>query len=378
MENSSIAPPPLPGQSKEKLSTGKKALLGCGIGCGTLFLIFLIVTGLGVWWMFSPGDQVSTTRILDQRSLGAIKVENISKNQGAMELINFFFQEAQKHEDRGASADLPQFFEKIRQYQQSRQNPAQWLKYIAPKEITLSITADEAGMAHLIVAANLNLGVRMAKTAFKIIFSADEVNRENVIPTPNGNLFKLKLQNPETGVKSTRGIIGFHKGTILYSDDIEPAKSGLEKLVQGDDNGDLRNSLSGSFNLLKAKEWLAYGVLDGEFWRSTSFGRNFNRDELLFQMASMNAGANVESADQVAININIDWRTEEAAQTGFGRVEAQKAEWIEKTAGHGLGLEVKNTLTGQNQKIEFELNNLKDAIVKGFKNLEAKESGGSS
>ena len=328
--------------------------------------------------MFSTGDQVSTNRILGPQSLGAIKVENISENQGAMELINFFFQEAQKHEDRGASADLPQFFEKIRQYQQSRQNPAQWLKYIAPKEITLSITADEAGAAHLVVAANLNLGVRMAKTAFKMFFSADETNRENVIHTPNGNLFRLEIQNSETGVKSTRGIIGFHKGTILYSDDIESAKSGLEKLVQGDDSGDLRISLSESFNLLKAKEWLAYGVLDGEFWRSTRFGRNFNQDELLFQMAGMNAGANVQSADQAVINININWRTEEAARLALSRVEAQKAEWIEKTAGHGLGLEVKNTLTGQNQKIEFDLKNLKDAIVKGFKNLEAKESGGNS
>ena len=112
MENSSIAPPPLPGQSKEKLSTGKKVLIGCGIGCGVIVLIFLLLTGLGVWWMFSTGDQVSTNRILGPRSLGAIKVENISENQGAMELINFFFQEAQKHEDRGASADLPQFFEK--------------------------------------------------------------------------------------------------------------------------------------------------------------------------------------------------------------------------------------------------------------------------
>ena len=93
-----------------------------------------------------------------------------------------------------------------------RQNPAQWLKYIAPNEITLSVTADEAGMAHLVVAANPNMGVRMAKTAFKIFFSADEANRENVIPTPNGNLFKLEIQNPETGVKSTKGIIGFHGG----------------------------------------------------------------------------------------------------------------------------------------------------------------------
>ena len=371
MENSSIAPPPLPGQSKEKLSTGKKVLIGCGIGCGVIVLIFFLLTGLGVWWMFSTGDQVSTKRILGPRSLGAIKVENISENQGAMELINFFFQEAQKHEDRGASADLPQFFEKIRQYQQSRQNPAQWLKYIAPKEITLSISSDEAGIAHLVVAANFNMGVRMAKTAFKMFFSTDEANRGNVIPTPNGNLFKLEIQNPKTGVKSPRGIIGFHKGTILYSDDIEPAKSGLDKLVQGDDNGDLRISLSEPFNLLKAKEWLAYGVIDGEFWRSTSFGRNFNRDELLFQMADMNAGTNVQSADQVVINININWRTEEAARLALSRVEAQKAKWIEKTAGHGLGLEVKNTLTGQNQKIEFELNNLKDAVSKMFMGLEA-------
>ena len=136
MENTSVKPPPLPGKSKEKLSTGKKILIGCGIGCGVIVLLLLLVGGLGVWWMFSTGEQVSTARILGPGSLGAIKVENISQNQGAMEFITFFFQEAQKYEDGGASAELPQFLEKIRQYQQSRQNPTQWLKYVAPKEIT--------------------------------------------------------------------------------------------------------------------------------------------------------------------------------------------------------------------------------------------------
>jgi hypothetical protein len=295
-----------------------------------------------------------------------------------MEFITFFFQEAQKYEDRGASAELPQFIEKIRQYQQSRQNPAQWVKYLAPKEITLSITSDEAGIAHLVVAANPNMGVRMAKTAFKMIFSADEVSQENIISTPNGNLFKLKSQNPKTGASVNRGVIGFHEGTILYSDDIESANSGLERLVQGDDSGALRISLEEPFEVLKVGEWLAYGVLDGEFWRNTSFGRNFIEDELLLQIENMSAGANVESADQVFIIINIDWRTEEAAQMGIRRVEAHKAEWIEKTNSHGLRLDISNTLTDREQKIEFELNNLKDAVTKSFMNLEAKESGGSS
>jgi len=378
MENTSVNPPPLPGKSKEKLSTGKKVLIGCGIGCGVIVLLSLLIGGLTVWWILTPGDQVSTTRILGPDSLGAIKVRNISENQGVMEFITFFFQEAQKYEDRGSSAELPQFIEKIRQYQQSRQNPAQWLKYLAPREITLSVNSDDLGTAHFVVAANLNMGARMVKTAFKIFSSVDEENEENIISTPNGDLIKLDDRDPETGTKINKGVVGFHKGTILFSDDITSAKSGLERLVHGDDSGELRISLEEPFDALKVGEWLAYGVLDGEFWRKTDLGQNILQDELLSQIEDMSAGANVQSADQVFISINIDWRTEEAAQMAVRRVEAQKAEWIEKTFRRGLRLDVKNTLTGEKQRIEFELNNLKDAVIKSFMNLEVEEGGGSS
>ena len=109
-------PPPIAYERSKRLSTGQKVLIGCGIGCGTIIILGIIIFSLAAWWVFSPGDQVATNRILHSDSMGVVRMENVTENQGAMEFLSHALQEAQRISQDRSSGQLPPFLEKLKNY----------------------------------------------------------------------------------------------------------------------------------------------------------------------------------------------------------------------------------------------------------------------
>ena len=91
-----MLPPLTDRRYSNKMSAEKKVLLGCGIGCGTITILVLIAIAFGVWWLFSPEDQVPTNRILNTGSSAAFRLEDISRNQDVMRLISDISRETQR------------------------------------------------------------------------------------------------------------------------------------------------------------------------------------------------------------------------------------------------------------------------------------------
>ena len=184
---------PLPDKNyTPKKSTGSKVLIGCGIGCATIIGLILIIVGFAGWWFFSSEDQAPTDRILNPGSSAAFRLEDISKNPGAMQLISDVFKEANSMSRNQSHVQFPEPLIKLQKYFDTHQDPVQFVKIFIPKEATASMTTDEAGNPVFLIAANFGTGTRMAKMLLNTAFENNNELKDGKISTDHGELYLFK------------------------------------------------------------------------------------------------------------------------------------------------------------------------------------------
>ncbi len=360
--------PDYPERPPAGMSSDKKTLIGCGIGCAVIVGIVLIVAGFAGWWLFSQEDQAPTDRILTTDSSAAFRLEDISQNREVMQLITDVSGEAQRIGRKDLSG-LPPFIEEFNKYFEDKQDAAKVVEWIAPKEATLSISSDEAGNTNFLIAANFGKGTRIPKLFLNSAFESNEELKNKKISTEHGDLFLFEKNNDWNNDKSDRIIIGFYKGTFILGNDPESAISALDQLADEGNAGRLKGTLSDPFYRMGREGSLAYGVLDGSQLKTLNHGTGTFNDELGSQMKKAEVSLDKLSGEKGVVSLNIDWNSKEFAAKANEEIEKLKTEWIRKVEEKGLEMEVINTLNDEQLDIRFQVNNLKDTLIYMMQNM---------
>ena len=360
-------PPPLPDkQYSKKISSDKKLLIGCGIGCGTIIILAIVAVAIGAWWFFSSEDQAPTNRILNKDSASAFRLEDISKNREAMQLISDLFKEAQRVDRKEFSEQLPESFKKFKNYFEGQQDPSQFIKWFTPKEVTVTMSLDEAGDTVFVLAANFGAGTRIGKMFLNAAFKNDEHLKGKKISTDHGELFLFDRNNDWNNSKSQQNIIGFYKGTLIISNDTKSALSALDLLAEENNTGKLSETLSGPFYQLSQKGHLAYGVVEGPFFIKPDFEPGLFMGEIGSEMKRAEIYLDKLSSENGILNLRINWNNKEFASMINERIVKFKPELIKKAEQNGFDLEITNILNDDQLDIQFRVNGLKDSLSAVF------------
>ncbi len=119
--------------------TARKILIGAGIGCGALILLFVIVAFSAGYYFYMPGDQIATTRILDRDSAAVFRLENLGKDGGVGALLDTIMEEAHRL-DRERKKDLPEFARWLADFQRGYSSQdAEKMKTFLPREVTVTL-----------------------------------------------------------------------------------------------------------------------------------------------------------------------------------------------------------------------------------------------
>ena len=356
--------------SSSKMSGGKKVLIGCGIGCGTIILLIILAIVFGSWWLFSTEDQVPTNGILTTGSSAAFRLEDISKNQEMMQLLTDLSIEAQRINRKRNNEQLPESFQKFNRYFEGQQDPGKFVEMFAPKEATASLSSDAAGNTVYVIAANFGKGTRIAKMMLNIAFNNDEQLKGKKISTEYGDLFLLDHMDDWNSDSLQKGILGFCKGTFIFSNDQDAALSAIENLASESNTVELKETLSGPFEQFDQEGSLAFGVMDGSMFKNLDPGIEVFNDELRSEMKKVEISLDELSSEKGTLNLRIDWNNNEIAAKANEEIDKIKSEWISKAEQKGFDMEVINSLKDEQLDIQFRVNDLKDALIQQLQDIE--------
>lgn len=372
-------PPPMPDRQytgqypKKGMSTGSKVLIGCGIGCGTVILLIIIAGVIGAWWFFSSEDQVPTDKILNTGTSAAFRLEDISRDRECMQLVSDLIKEAQRIEHEQSDEQLPEFLKNLRRFSESQQDPTQFLQWLSPKEATASISSDTAENPVFVIAANFGTGTRMVKMLLNSVFEGEEHLRDKKISTEYGDLYIFEKRNDWNTSRPEQDILGFYKGTLIFSNDQEYAVSAMDRLADESNIGKLNYTLAEPFDRLSHKESLAYGVLDGSFFKAFGNGMGMFEGELGSEIKKAEISLDKLSGEKGILNLRLDWNDKEFAAMANEKIEKIKTEWINSAYQNGFDLEIMNSLDNEQLDIKFQVNNLLESLVYLMQTVETTE-----
>ncbi|MEM9292844.1 MAG: hypothetical protein AAGD01_14275 [Acidobacteriota bacterium] len=115
-------------------------LLACGIGCAVVLVASVVVALVGLRWMVG-GDQVATSEIVGQGSVGAFQMDRPMEDEGSRELLLFLMSELQRVDGEQSTEDMPEFIRRMEEMNRANQTQgnAQSLGMIVPKEMTFTL-----------------------------------------------------------------------------------------------------------------------------------------------------------------------------------------------------------------------------------------------
>ena len=219
-----------------------RILLGCAVVFGVFLLVGMGLAAYGFYWFFSPGKQMPAAAVVGPDSVGAIRVDDASRDPGMQALLGKLLAEMQQVQSR--ASPLPSGLEWIRAWQsaQARSGVEAWL----PREAMVSLEAAPGEEeAHLVAALNMRrlvrpiaLGMRWAMEHDPQVTSTS-YRGHRVLVLPKGPVFC------------------FADGTILIAGRREAMASALDRLTGPTLNGrSLADQLQGF-----AGHWDVYGTL---------------------------------------------------------------------------------------------------------------------
>ncbi len=352
-----------------KMSTQKKTLIGCGIGCAAIIGLFFIIIGFGGWWLFSQEDQVPTDRILNTASSGAFRLEDLSENQEVLQLVSDVSRAA-RNNNRKQVPKLPEYLEGLKNYFEGQEDPARFIELIAPKEATLSLSSDEAGNIDFIVAANFGKGTRIVKLFLNSLFESNDELKNKKISTGHGDLFLFEGDGDWNSERTEQIAVGFYEGTFILGNDPESAISALDRLSEEGSSGELNETLSESFYRAGSEGALAYGVFDGSQLKVLNHGTGTFSEELGSGMKKAEISLDKLSGEKGIVNLHMDWNSIEFAAKANEEIEKLKTEWVRKAEQEGFNMEIINSLNDEQLDIQFRVNDLKDSLIYLIKNMD--------
>jgi len=309
--------------------------MGCGamigIGCGVILLIGLVSCGAASYWMYYPGSQLETARVVGSESLAYVEVADLSKSEAAVELLGTTLE----HLDR-QNPNRQNTPEWMRGLEGSSQNDLRSIaQRIAPSSVSMSIEADSDGKPRAVTAVNFQSFPRLAKF---LLMNLPE-DRDGFHTTPHRDNTIYELRNG--------GAFVFLESTLLMSGDMDLLKQAIDRMSDAPVNAPLRE-----LDVPREGSWDVRGVLSPE--ASTWLG--------LPPAATSRMAARLVDADTGTGYVTVLCDSESAAQ-GAERTLLQLAEErVAQALENELELEFTITRKGTQVDLDVTLKGLRDYL----------------
>ena len=163
------APPPAPPAASHAPTAPIGPMPGwakVALGCLTVLAVLGVVLGIlgivAMWWMFSPGRQIATDRVVTPDAVAVVYLSGDGRLDGLADLVNAFVASTNEERWRQNRELLPpplRWVEPLARMNES-QSGQQLVGMFLPREATVAVTPDGGGTRVVAVAANLRTFTR--------------------------------------------------------------------------------------------------------------------------------------------------------------------------------------------------------------------------
>jgi hypothetical protein len=337
-----------------------KVLLGIVIGCGALAVIGLVALvlagGFGFWWAMTPGEQVSTQRVMGPECEAALAVGDIASDEQATLAVARLFEELQRASRARRRRRMPESMRWLEGFGQGGRIDRRSLEMLLPSEATVAL--DLGGESPSFTAAvNFRAYTRMVKAMFGFAGARR-------VPTPEGELYTTSTRrvDPEEA-----GAFGFYKGTLLFSDRLEAARRAMRRLAGDAAPGASASDLAARLRALQTGDGLVVGVARaGALRRQVVAEERPGLAALLEGARWVDLSLRIISADEIAGTTAIEHASMLDAQQAPARVAALSAAWQHELADDGLFLTALTETVGARSESHWRLTGLEAALTRTF------------
>lgn len=337
--------------AKKNRTPGQQVFRFVAIGCGVMFVIGLVVMVLGAVWVFSPGEQVETTAILDPAAPAAVRAVDLLEDEGARELIDHMASEIQSVNREMNSKSLPEEFQWLSNLQRAPR--AKDFKTFIPKELAVTVDKDPStDEIELVVAANFRQFVRPFRTMISMVHSDSKEGQQ-----------KYDYRGHEI-LPLGDAAVAFYGGTVLHSS----KTAVLERVIDRLEDGTGLQAGAASANVeLPPGDWdLSGDISDGDIAASVLAeippGGHFGTATPPSDGLLLGFGADFVSADEIRAASLMECGTVELATAWMSLLQPAWESRQASVESQGFNLDFEMTANGSQILTEVSLNGIEGRI----------------
>ncbi len=351
-----------------------KVLIGCGIGCAVLILVAILGVSFGTMWFFTPGEQVATDAIVDDSSLGVVRLHELAEDPGTQQLLARVLERINEAGREQQREELPPSLRWISDFQ-AQQSDTAGVNMLIPKEMTIAYEEAEDGSGvDFVVAANPRTMVRMFKTMLSLISRGDE----------SGEV-RSDYRGHSAYTLEEGAHLAFVRSTLLFASSRRALERAIDR-VAGDSAADGATATADVASAPELQAWIPPGDWDVEGALGNEAGLVDGLledleppgDEASEDLGSRGGGEDlrlgfgfdVVSADEITGRVVLECGDRQAAERWRAAIERRYQELLDEASERGLELSLEARVDGDRVLTELELRGLDDLIAEAFTQLD--------
>jgi hypothetical protein len=335
-------------------SRGKKFLIGCGIGCGALILVAIVVMISFFAWISRPGELLEPENLLSSDTLGFVEWTLTLDDPGTRRFVEGLYDESQAQRAQGRTP-LPPEIEKLLLGWQDKRNRESF-EELFPVSVAWLLRAGEGPQEdrHLFGVSLKTAGNRLvfADWVLGLTLGLSGKREAQKIPYKGENIYLFDLPGKDPMVVFLRG------NDLFFTHDLDTARNTVDRLVEPDstrERSPVEDLLAGAPEAPPLRGALSNGR--GEVFRSW--------EKLAIKVEDRDALREMTDALQ-GVTLSGDL-SEDGMLLGRLELHCPDAEWASSHAEAalqafqmgldypGLGLEAQARADGNRILIQFEL-----------------------
>lgn len=209
---------------------GKKFLIGCGVACGTLFLLAIVLMVSFYSWLSRPGELLKPESLLSSDTLGFVEWTLTLEDPGTRRFVDSLYERNQAQHSPGQTP-LPPALEKLLMGWQGKHNRKSF-EQLFPVSIAWFLRAGEGPEEdqHLFSLSLEKAGNRLVFTDWimGLTLGLSQQRQAQKIPYKEENLYRFNLPGQDPLVVFLRG------NDLFFTYDLDTARRAVDQLVTPD------------------------------------------------------------------------------------------------------------------------------------------------
>lgn len=211
-------------------SRGKKFLIGCGIGCGALILVVIVLTVSFFTWVSRPGELLEPENLLSSDTLGFVEWTLTLEDPGTKRFVEGLYDSSQAQRSSGQTP-LPPELEKILLGWQDNRNRESF-EQLFPVSVGWLLRAGEGPEEdrHLFSLSLKTAGNRLVFTDWilGLTLGLSRQKEAQKISYKDENIYQFGLPGRDPLVLFLRG------NDLFFTQDLDTARQAVDRLVEPD------------------------------------------------------------------------------------------------------------------------------------------------